>query len=220
MLLSSRLLNPHSRGHFLSLFKFLIIFPASISPTLSFPSLLSSPPIHRYALTGQTCLPTAPSPPLPSLLLTSPPFSLPWSFSPAFFQASCHTTANSWNSCPPLASNRRLREGNQAVENKRKTRPGQISCSFLLFIIFLLKNQYCSSCVPVPGSLQVSSYRWFKNQNKHVLSAFGVCCCWTLRMESRCFAAHSPWIIPTDCQGKHSSDISHCFARIPAFLPP
>lgn len=77
-------------------------------PFLSFLESSSTPPLRHYVLTGQTCLP------LP--LLTSPPLV----FFSGFFQASCHTTANSWNSCPPLASNKRLQEGDEAAENKGK----------------------------------------------------------------------------------------------------
>lgn len=46
-----------------------------------------------------------------------PPLS---SFSSGFFQASCHATANSWNSSRAHASKKRLQETRQQERNKRR----------------------------------------------------------------------------------------------------
>lgn len=89
----------------------------------------------------------APSPPL------SPPSSFPpWVFFSGFFQASCHTTANSWNSCPPLASNKRLQEGDEAAENKQRGKKNKKKTPYGLLILFKYnhnnKIKYYSTCPP------------------------------------------------------------------------
>lgn len=121
--------------------------PPSPHPSLPFPFLSflessSTPPLRHYVLTGQTCLP------LP--LLTSPPLV----FFSGFFQASCHTTANSWNSCPPLASNKRLQEGDEAAENKGKKKSLTESLLIKKKSVILLHLPACQSANRVsPGKL-------------------------------------------------------------------
>lgn len=105
----------------------------------------SSPPLRNYVLTGQACLP--PSPPLTS-------FS-PLVFFSGFFQASCHTTANSWNSCPPLASNKRLQEGDEAAENNNKIKDKPYRVTLHLKYIYNIALPTCLSANRVPpGKLQ------------------------------------------------------------------
>lgn len=195
---------------FIYLFLFLVIFPFGQDPSthtlththhhhpfLSFlePSSTSSPPLRHYVLlTGQTCLP--PLPPLPS-----PPFP-PLVFFSGFFQASCHTTANSWNSCRPLASNRRL-SGRRRSRGKqsKKREPDIVGVHFFQVL-------YCSTCLPVrllTEFHQVSSYNCFimcfsSCSDVDCVSDWELSICPILRMLNWYFPALSPRIIPTHCQ--------------------
>lgn len=120
-----------------------------------------------------TCWPVRPASPFlpPSLL----PLHLV--FFSGFFQASCHTTANSWNSCPTLASNKRLQEGDQAADSKQS---------------HLSENEdrYFSTCPAgwlLTDSRQVSSYKCFvicatDKLFSGLLSEFKLPACWISHM--------------------------------------
>lgn len=129
----------------LVLFQLFFLMPCSSTLSSPFWALLFLSPFSSLRVGRSDLL--APSPPL------SPPSSFPpWVFFSGFFQASCHTTANSWNSCPPLASNKRLQEGDEAAENKqrgKKIRRKPPTDSLFYF----LKNhnnkiKYYSTCPP------------------------------------------------------------------------